>query len=236
IASGDERSCSDQRPRRYESASANEPRRQMSAEIQNQKTGSDDPRGPVLPPGRSAVPVWMIVALAILGYGGLVQLNDYGGGFQPAAYEPYNSVSDEMDAWPVPEGGDPRVGRRIFETYCQVCHQATGLGMPGQFPPLAGSEWVLAPVPNKIIRIVLNGATGPFTVKGQPFNNTMVPWRDTLKDDEIAAVLTFIRGNKDWGNNAPPVKPADVRAIRDKTADKGGAWTMDDLMKLGDKD
>ena len=208
----------------------------MSAEPQNQKPASTEPRGAVLPSGRSTVPVSMIVVLALVGYWGLVQLNDYGGGFQPAAYEPYNSVSDEMDAWPVPEGGDPRVGKRIFETYCQVCHQATGLGMPGQFPPLAGSDWVAAQTPNKVIRIALNGATGPFTVKGQQFNNTMVPWRDTLKYDEIASVLTFVRGNGDWGNKAPPVTPAEVKAIRDKTSSRSTAWTMDELNKLGDKD
>jgi mono/diheme cytochrome c family protein len=208
----------------------------MSAEVPDQKPASAEPHGPVLPSGRSTVPVWMIVILAILGYWGLVQLNDYGGGFQPGAYEPYNSVSDEMDAWPPPVGPNLKLGRKVFETYCQVCHQATGLGMPGQFPPLAGSDWVGADAPNKIVRIALNGATGPFTVKGQPFNNTMVPWRDTLTDEEIASVLSFVRGYADWGNKAPPVTAAEVKAIRDKTTTKNGPWTMDELMKLGDKD
>ncbi len=205
----------------------------MSAVTQDHKP--DAPQEAPLRSEGSAVPVWLIVLLALVGYWALLQLNDHGGGFQPHVYGPYASVGQQIDAWPV-IGVDLNKGRKIFETYCQVCHQPTGLGMPGQFPPLAGSDWVAAQTPNRIIRIALNGATGPFTVKGQQFNNTMVPWKDTLKDDEIAAVLSFVRGNKDWGNNTPPVKPADVKAIRDKTSDRSAPWTMDELLKLGDNE
>ena len=73
----------------------------------------------------------------------------------------------------------------------------TGLGAAVEFPPLAGSEWVLEPGPNRIIRIVLNGFGGPVTVKGQSFQNTMVPFRDILNDTQIAQVLMYIRS--EWG-------------------------------------
>jgi mono/diheme cytochrome c family protein len=92
---------------------------------------------------------------------------------------------------------------------------------------LAGSEWVLEENPAKIIRIVLHGFAGPMTVKDQPFNGSMFPFRDLLADDEIAAVLTFIR--QEWGNKAPPVKPEDVKAIRAATTDRSAQWSEAEL-------
>jgi mono/diheme cytochrome c family protein len=129
---------------------------------------------------------------------------------------------------------DPfKVGQKIFTANCAVCHQPTGLGTPGQFPPLAGSEWVAAESPNRIIRAVLNGLQGPITVKGQPFNNAMVPWKSVLtKDEEVAAVLTFVRQNKEWGNSAPAVTPEQVKAIREKIKDRENSFSPDELLQI----
>ena len=82
--------------------------------------------------------------------------------------------------------------------------------MPGQYPPLVGSEWVLASGPARMIRIVLDALQGPVKVKGLNFNNTMTPWRDTLTDQQIAAIITYVRTQKDWGHNASPVTPEEV--------------------------
>ena len=76
------------------------------------------------------------------------------------------------------------IGKRVFTQNCIVCHQQTGLGVPGQFPPLAGSEWVLSQDwhgDNHIVKIVLHGFQGLVTVKGQQFNNVMAPWGKVLK-------------------------------------------------------
>ena len=81
---------------------------------------------------------------------------------------------------------------------------------------MVGSEWVNEPEPGRVIRIALNGLTGPITVKNQVFSGTMVPWKDMLSDEEIAAVLTYIRQNKEWGNHAPEVTPERVKAVREK--------------------
>jgi cytochrome c oxidase cbb3-type subunit 2 len=118
----------------------------------------------------------------------------------------------------------------LYPTTCGACHQADGQGLPGQFPPLAGSEWVLAADPSRIIRIVLNGATGPIEVNGTTFNNAMVPWKDVMQDDDIAAILTYVRN--EWGNAAPLVKPEQVAAIRAKEKDRVDAWTAEELQKI----
>ena len=60
---------------------------------------------------------------------------------------------------------------------------------------------------------------------------TMVPWKDVVSDEEIAAVLTYVRQNKEWGNNAPEVKPERVKAVRDKIKDRALPYTPDELLK-----
>jgi mono/diheme cytochrome c family protein len=104
-------------------------------------------------------------------------------------------------------------GRAIFLKVCAACHQPDGLGKEGVAPPLAGSEWVLAPEGDRLVRIVLNGMSGPVQVKGRDWNLAMPPWREALKDDEIAVVLTYIR-TKVGGNQARPITPELVGAAR----------------------
>jgi mono/diheme cytochrome c family protein len=184
--------------------------------------------------GWSATPIAFVVLLALLAYWGMVYLSQHGGSFSGQVYAPYSSYDSLVEAQP-PMGPDPfRDGKLIFTKYCAVCHQPSGLGSPGQFPPLAGSEWVLAPKPDRIIRIVLNGFQGPVTVSGQQFNNVMVPWRDVLTNNyDISAVLTYVRS--EWGNNASPVTPEEVQAIRDATAKKEGSWMAPDLQAIPDR-
>lgn len=124
-------------------------------------------------------------------------------------------------------------GKKQFMQACVTCHQATGLGLPGTYPPLAGSEWVQGSE-ERLVRIVLFGLTGPVQVAGQSFPGTTpmpsfgkVPgsgynWRD----DQIAAVLTYIR--QEWGNKAPPVTTEKVAEIRSKT-NRSQPWTVQEL-------
>lgn len=121
-------------------------------------------------------------------------------------------------------------GQELYGTTCGACHQANGEGLAGQFPPLAGADWVLAEDTSKIIRIVLNGLTGPFEVNGVSYNNTMVPWKDVLSDDDIAAVLTYVRN--EWGNKASMVTAEQVSAARAKVQDRADAWTAEELQKV----
>jgi mono/diheme cytochrome c family protein len=104
-------------------------------------------------------------------------------------------------------------GGQIFAAKCAACHQATGLGIPGVFPPLAGSEWVLGS-DKVLVQIPLHGISGVVQVKGASYHGTMPPF-NTLSDAEIAAVLTYVRSQ--WANRAPTVSPATVAAGRAAT-------------------
>ncbi len=114
-------------------------------------------------------------------------------------------------------------GKALFAAQCAACHQATGQGLPGVFPPLAGSEWVTGE-PRVLANILLHGVTGPITVAGKSYEGAMPAFRQ-LGDAELAAVASYIRSA--WGNQAAAVAPgliAQERKANDRsTPFEGGA-------------
>lgn len=111
-------------------------------------------------------------------------------------------------------GGIAKVdGKQVFGTKCAACHQATGLGVAAVFPPLAGAEWVIGDE-KVLVNILLHGINGEIEVKGGKYNGAM-PAFNSLSDDELAAVLSYIRS--DWGNLAAEVKTGTVKALREAT-------------------
>ena len=187
--------------------------------------------------GFTPVPVVLFLLLGVLVYFSQLYLDKYGGGFNAKVYQPYDSWKMVQDLQPKDENAVFfSKGRKIFEIGCLQCHQSTGLGSPGAYPPLAGSEWVLAPGPNRIIRIVQHGLQGPIKVKGTDWNLAMPGGiGSSFSDEEIAALITFIRGNKEWGNNATPVTAAQVKAVRDQIADHPNQWTAEELLAIPEK-
>jgi mono/diheme cytochrome c family protein len=125
-----------------------------------------------------------------------------------------------------PVSGASVDGASVFSSRCAACHQATGQGLPGAFPPLAGSEYVTGEE-ERVVRIVLRGLTGPVTVKGQSFNGAMPAWADVLSDAEIAAVLSYVRSS--WGNAAGAIAAEQVAEERAKTASCTTPWTAGEL-------
>ncbi len=105
-------------------------------------------------------------------------------------------------------------GGTLYKTYCIGCHQPEGQGMPGVFPPLAKSDYLMADR-SRAIEIVLNGLSGSIQVNGQAYNGVMPPMGQ-LKDDEIANILTYVRNS--WGNQDEAVSAAEVAAVRAKSS------------------
>jgi nitrite reductase (NO-forming) len=100
-------------------------------------------------------------------------------------------------------------GRRVYTANCVACHQANGEGIPGGFPPLAGSDFLNADK-NRAIGALINGLDGVITVNGNVFDGVMPALR--LSDDEVANVLTYVYS--EWGNAGLVVLPSDVGPIR----------------------
>lgn len=182
-------------------------------------------------------PIWLVAVFGVALYWATMYVDRHGGGFNPMVFTPGELLADVEARVPRSEADALFAkGRQVYNTYCSACHQPNGRGVPNQFPPLAGSDWVLTEGPNRIIRIVLHGLQGPITVNGVEYNNVMLPWRDQLSDEDIAAVVTFIRGNKDWGNDAGPATAAQVKVIREATARRDTAWTAQELLAIPVKD
>ena len=132
-------------------------------------------------------------------------------------------------------GGRPAAGAKVdgaalFASACVACHQATGAGLPGVFPPLAGSEWVSGKE-TTMAAIVLYGVAGPITVKGSSYAGAMPAFKDQFTDEQLAAVLTHVRSQ--WGNAGSPVSAATVAIVREqlkaRTAPFAGAAELQAL-------
>ncbi len=143
---------------------------------------------------------------------------------KPAKNEPKPTTPKPIPATPkkMPEETaviDPAImelGKSLYDKpgSCTTCHQPTGQGIPGAFPPLNESEWVNGPAEN-LINIQLRGLAGPIEVKGNTYNGAMMPLMDVIfpqTDENTAAVLTYVRNS--FGNSASAVTPDMVAALR----------------------
>jgi mono/diheme cytochrome c family protein len=115
-------------------------------------------------------------------------------------------------------------GGAIYASRCASCHQPEGKGVPGAFPPLAGSPWPTGAeeVP---VRIVLHGLQGPIDVLGVTYQGAMPAFGAQLGDAEVAAVLTHVR--KSFGNTAGPINEAQVAVVR--AVERATPWTAAEL-------
>jgi len=140
------------------------------------------------------------------------------------------------DKAPVVAGIKPEVmstGKAIYmrEGFCNTCHQADGKGLETSgFPPLAGSEWVNGSE-DRLIKLVMKGIYGPIEVNGKkyPGQVPMTPYAGMLNDNDMAAVLTYVRNA--FGNKAPAVSPQKVKEVRAAIKDRTGFYTPDELLK-----
>lgn len=115
-------------------------------------------------------------------------------------------------------------GERVYKHLCSNCHQPSGQGLPGIYPSLVKSEWVAGDAA-ALIRMLIHGLNGPIFVGGKPFTNVMPP--SGLNDRQIADVLTHVRAG--FGNQASPVTPEQVKAVRSETPGRVKMWTVDEL-------
>ena len=124
-------------------------------------------------------------------------------------------------------------GKAIYarDGYCNTCHQSNGKGLESSgFPPLAGTSWVTGNE-ERLIKLVLKGLYGPIDVLGKkyPGQVPMTPFAGMLNDNEVAAVLTYVRNS--FGNKASAISAEKVTATRASVQDKTGFYTPDELLK-----
>ena len=174
---------------------------------------------------RRPTPVWLLMLLCLLLYWCMIDFDHHGGGFSPAVYVPNVSLAEVQKYQPA-TGGSSAHGKAVYESVCALCHNTDGMGKPGQAPPFAGSEWALGS-PARMIRIPLAGLSGVVKVKDQDWNLSMPAMGAALPDEDLAAVLTYIRQN--WGNKASDITPEQVKAVRAEVGNRTQPFTVEQL-------
>lgn len=181
----------------------------------------------------------LIGSASLLIWGGLY-VGKYSGRFDPDEFSelPHGRPPKLVVAALDPNAEIIKKGAKVYSQVCVACHQADGNGNPGGgIPPLAGSEWVTAEGPNRIIRIVLHGLQGPVQVMGTTWGQNQMPSQMKTADnpaglapDDIAHVLSYVRNA--WGNKASLVTVEMVNSVMKETASQSGYWSPDELMKM----
>jgi mono/diheme cytochrome c family protein len=172
------------------------------------------------------LPWFFIMFLGAMGmWGAFYIVSTPSGGW--SGYGDQRTVSTLRPAVAV-AGAAPAVdAKALFGAKCAACHQASGLGVAGVFPPLAASEWVLGS-DTVLASILLHGINGEIQVKGVTYKGVM-PAFGNLPDVEIAAVLSYIRG--EWGNTGAPLSVATVKAQREATESQTTPWAGGEALK-----
>jgi mono/diheme cytochrome c family protein len=200
----------------------------VHAAIQREKT---EPRV-----GLEPLSIWLIAIYGLAIFFGGSYLGRYSGDFSAEGLDPQagmqgrRGTNPEGTPPPTAELGPFERGKKVYSANCATCHQPNGQGVAGQYPPLAGSEWVTGST-KRLAMIVLKGAEGPMTVKGAQYGSAvMQPWDKTLNDQKIADVLTYIR--QEWGNNAGSVSPEGIAALRKELAGRTAAYREPELKEV----
>jgi mono/diheme cytochrome c family protein len=183
--------------------------------------------------GMEPLSIWLIAVYGLTIFFGGAYLGRYSGSFKGDGLDPLSGETGQNKKGGQSQNEGAVVmtpverGKKIFSANCAQCHQMSGLGVPGQYPPLAGSEYVNGGT-RRLGMIVLKGLQGPLTVKGASFGSAvMQPWEKTLTDAKIADVLTFVR--QEWGNTGGPVTADAIGALRKELSSHPNSYTEPDL-------
>src|SRR5438067_749093 len=191
--------------------------------------------------GLEPLSMWLIVVYGLALFTGGAYLGRFSGNFSGDSLDIAYIPPKKIGPGGGPGGGGPEVpqtpadrGKKVFAANCQTCHQANGQGVPGQYPPLAGSEFTTGGS-RRMGMIVLKGLQGPVKVKGQQYGTAvMQPWDKTLTDKQIADVMTYERS--EWGNSASPLTPEQIAALRKELANHPESFTEHDILAAPDED
>jgi mono/diheme cytochrome c family protein len=191
--------------------------------------------------GLEPLSIWLIAVYGLALFAGGAYLGRYSGNFSGDSLDLAYIPAKKTGPGGGPGGGEAQApqtpfdrGKKVFSANCQTCHQANGQGVPGQYPPLAGSEFTNGGS-RRMAMIVLKGLQGPVKVKGQEYGTAvMQPWDKTLTDQKIADVMTYERS--DWGNKASPVTAEQIAALRKELASHPESYTEHDILAAPDED
>ena len=176
--------------------------------------------------GFSLTPIFIVFLFCGFGFWAGLYLTQNSGNFAPSAFD-LNAPKASLAGGPVAFEPDAAKGEKLFLANCAACHQATGLGVPGAFPPLVKSVWVTGSE-DRLVKAILAGLAGEIEVNGVKYNGNMPNIGAGLKDAQIAHIATYVR--QAWGNVAEPVMDTKVAEVR-KAIGNRAQYNPADLLK-----
>ena len=176
--------------------------------------------------GFSLTPIFIVFLFCGFGFWAGLYLTQNSGNFAPSAFD-LNAPKASLAGGPVAFEPDAAKGEKLFLANCAACHQATGLGVPGAFPPLVKSIWVTGSE-DRLIKSILAGFAGEIEVNGVKYNGNMPNIGAGLKDSQVAHIATYVR--QAWGNVAEPVMDTKVAEVR-KAIGNRAQYLPADLLK-----
>ncbi len=177
----------------------------------------------------SPMPLFLVALFMVFAFWAGIYLVKYSGDFSPYHYDETKSPGVAKDTGPK-EVDMMALGKRIYNQNCVACHQADGNGLAGVYPPLVNSNWVQDD-PDRLVNIVLAGMAGPVTVNGKEYNNAMTAF-NRLSDQQIAAVLSYIRTDESYNNGSYPVSEERVAKVRSEYGERSETWSQDQLESI----
>lgn len=128
-----------------------------------------------------------------------------------------------------------KLGAEVFhrDGLCATCHQPNGMGLDPVYPTLVDTPWVTGDE-QRLTKVVLQGLWGKLELKGKIYDPEkgvppMTAFGAVLNDNEVAAVLTYVRNS--WGNKAPAVSADTVKKVRAETSERSIFWKPEELLK-----
>lgn len=162
--------------------------------------------------------------------GGYVKRRGAISAMQSVAFKDWPKGYDQYAGRLKISGEKLRLGGEIFrrENFCGQCHMGSGEGVPGAFPPLQANQWVEGDA-DRMIKVALHGLEGPLEVHGIAYDAAMPPMGGLLNDEEMAAVLTFVRTS--WDNTGSEITAEQVAKVRAKYPDRAALWQVEEIVK-----
>jgi mono/diheme cytochrome c family protein len=184
--------------------------------------------------GFKLMPLFLLGFVSTMIFVTSIYVVHYRAGFSPMVYDErfdpttaVGSASKELTPEQV-----IAAGKKSYQQVCATCHQVTGQGVAGVYPPLVGTDWVTGNE-ERVVRILLHGLSGKIEVSGKTYNGVMPAFGKVpgggynWNEEKISQVLTYIR--QEWGNKAEPITKAKVAEVLAKEAARAKPWTAQEL-------
>lgn len=176
--------------------------------------------------GNETGPWWLYAVILTTFAFGFFYTGYYFGEFSYQPHQLYISqAEEEAPAEPV-ELTQMELGENIYGSVCSTCHQSNGEGVEGAFPTLVDTDYVNGSI-GRFAGIIIHGLYGEMEINGINYNGNMPAWGEQISDEEVAAVMTYVRNS--FGNNSTDVPIDSIKSYRENYGDRTSQWEVDEL-------